>query len=100
MSHVIVFLLFCRRQAEELSRLFIQLDADGSGSVLFDEFCMFAVANDLDIEDDNEFRMTPEDLELLRNSKILIDEQANRHKGPLKDNKLNDVLSKKSKKYD
>jgi len=34
-------------------------------------------------------------LELLRNSKILIDEQANRHKGPLKDNKLNDVLSKK-----
>jgi len=79
---------------------FKEIDADGSGSVLFDEFCMFAVANDLDIEDDHDFRMTPEDLELLRHSKILIDEQANSHKGPHKDNKLNDDLSKKSKKYD
>ena len=74
---------------------FKEIDADGSGSVLFDEFCMFAVANDLDIEDDHDFRLTPEDLELLRHSKILIDEQANRHKSHLKEYKLNDVLSKK-----
>ena len=34
--------------------VFREIDTDGGGQVLFDEFCQWAASNNLDIEDDDD----------------------------------------------
>ena len=40
--------------AEDVEKTFREVDADGAGSLLFDEFCDWAIKNNLDLEDDDD----------------------------------------------
>ena len=55
-------------QVSDAETVFRQIDADGGGHILFDEFCQWAAANNLDIEDDDDYQLSDEDLNRLRNS--------------------------------
>jgi len=47
---------------------FNEIDTDGGGQVLFDEFCQWAAAHNLDIEDDDDLKLSAEDMRRLQNS--------------------------------
>jgi Ca2+-binding EF-hand superfamily protein len=51
---------------------FKEIDSDGGGKVLFDEFCVWAANKNLDIDDDDDFSMSSEDAQKLTNSDIKI----------------------------
>ena len=55
--------------AEEAFRA---IDSDGGGMVLFDEFCAWAAANNLDLAEDGNFDLEQEDIELLKQADIKV----------------------------
>lgn len=47
---------------------FREIDIDGGGQVLFDEFCNWAATHNLDIEDDDDLKLSAEDMRRIQNS--------------------------------
>lgn len=52
---------------------FHAIDIDGAGFVLFDEFCLWAAAQNMDLDDDDDLEIKNEDLKQLNAADIKID---------------------------
>jgi len=51
---------------------FNQIDCDGAGFILFDEFCVWAADQNIDLDDDDDLEVTNEDINKLNHSDIKI----------------------------
>ena len=59
-------------QVTDPEQVFRTIDENGGGSVLFDEFCVYAAQHNLDLDDDDDFEVTADDLDKLQNARIRI----------------------------
>ena len=57
-------------QVNSPEETFRTIDTSGTGNILFDEFCIFAANQNLDLDDDDDFEVSEEDLLKLQNSDI------------------------------
>lgn len=67
---------------------FREIDTDGGGHVLFDEFCQWAALNNIDIEDDDDLKLSAEDLHRLQNSLYKTPRNFLINKGKYNDSKI------------
>ena len=59
-------------QVADAAASFREIDSDGGGWVLFDEFCVWAAARNLDIDGDDDYALSAEDSAMLLNSDIKV----------------------------